>query len=162
MKPRYFRLLCLWSVLFVASLSLPSCQLDPSVTVPRSEEELETTDNNPSLWSQEIGPSGGSITGANAVFAVPAGALSTSVTLSMSYTASLSNEVVMGPAGQQFAEACTLTLDKPSGYDPEDTYHVFLWNTASSTWQDLGGTDNGATVSVSITHFSRYKVDEVS
>jgi hypothetical protein len=35
----------------------------------------------------------------------------------------------MGPHGQTFAVACTLSIAKPPSYDPEDTYHIFLWTT---------------------------------
>lgn len=137
------------------------CQSDQTPTSSPSVVDVgsDPEDNNPSLWSLSIGPSGGTVQGANADFTVPPDALASSVVITMAYNASLGNEVVMGPSGQQFAEACTLTMDKPSGYDPEDTYHIFLWDPSETAWEDLGGTDHGATVSATISHFSRYKVD---
>ncbi|MCA9754393.1 MAG: hypothetical protein KDA27_01220 [Candidatus Eisenbacteria bacterium] len=148
------------ALLFSTSLLIPGCQHDSNIntTAPHSIPELG--DNNPSLWSVTIGSAGGTVTGANAVFVVPEDALSSSVAITMYYQASLADEVVMGPSGQTFAEGCTLTMDKPSGYDPSATYHIYLWNTSTSTWDDMGGVDNGGSVSATVWHFCKFMVQE--
>jgi hypothetical protein len=144
------------------ALSQFGCQSDRPMSVSSPEVNAHVEDNSPSIWSEEIGPEGGTVVGANSIFVVPEDALSSSVSITMTFNPSLANEVVMGPSGQLFSEGCTLTINKPSGYNPSDTYHVFLWNPVSSTWVDQGGTDNGDTVSATIWHFSKYGVDKVS
>ncbi|MEZ4649507.1 MAG: hypothetical protein R3E97_12135 [Candidatus Eisenbacteria bacterium] len=157
---RFFYPLLALLLFSATSILTPGCQEDSRVNTIAPYSVPETPDNSPSLSTEYIGSSGGTVVGPNSTFVVPADALSTTVAITMLYQSSLADEVVMGPSGQTFAEGCTLTMDKPSGYDPNVTYHIYLWDPTTSTWDDQGGVDNGSTVSTTIWHFSKYKVDE--
>lgn len=148
--------------LLLLGLTSVGCQEDRPATTSPPVVDAQVEDNSPSIWSETIGSAGGSVLGANAAFVVPANALSSSVNISMAYNPSLGNEVLMGPSGQTFAVGCTLTIDKPSGYDTEATYHIYLWDPTTSSWIDQGGSDNGDSVSATIWHFSKYEIRDIA
>lgn len=113
-------------------------------------------------YSASIGSAGGALGGEDAWFAVPPNALSatTTITMVVSPVNSPGNllEAEMGPDGQTFSIACTLSIRKPSGYDLNDVYHIALWDEENSEWDDQGGTDQGSYVSLAVSHFSRYRI----
>jgi hypothetical protein len=113
-------------------------------------------------YSDVFGSAGGSLGGSDAWFDIPVNALSVSTTITMSVSPAYSPgsliEAEMGPDGQTFAVACTLSIRKPAGYDSNDVYHIALWDEVSEEWEDLGGTDHGSYVSLSVSHFSRYGI----
>jgi hypothetical protein len=113
-------------------------------------------------YAELIGPAGGSLGGSDAWFVVPANALSTETTITMSVSPAGSPgsllEADMGPNGQNFAVACTLSISKPAGYNQNDVYCIALWDETNSEWDDLGGTDHGSYVSLEVSHFSKYKI----
>ena len=110
-------------------------------------------------YTETFTSAGGSIGDAYAWFAVAPSALSVSTELSMEVCTELETTATMGPHGQTFAVACTLSIAKPASYNAEDTYHICLWNETTEEWDDLGGVDNGSYVSLAITHFSKYRLD---
>jgi hypothetical protein len=130
---------------------------------PGSGSAAIPLDENPLQYANTIGPSGGTVDGADADFDVPAEALADTVTITMTVSSIGGvTEVDMDPDGQTFEESCTLEINKPSGFSGEDPYHIFLWNETSEDWDDLGGTDTGSSVWVYIEHFSRYKIDSTA
>lgn len=142
-------------------ISLTACQEEPQRPVG-PEVTADHVEENPIATVVDIGPSGGQVNGYNGSFIVPSGALSSTVSISMSYNAASPTEAVMGPAGQQFAVACDLILDKPSGYDPTDEFEIQLWDEDEEEWISLGGTSLGPAVKVSISHFSKYRIVNTS
>ena len=149
--------LVLTSLLLVLSVG---CGLD-SPTTPDAPLQpplsSETCLQGP--YTETFTSAGGSMGDAYAWFAVPPSALSVSTELSMEVCTGPEPSATMGPHGQTFAVACTLSIAKPPSYDPEDTYHIFLWNETTEEWDDLGGVDNGSYVSLAVTHFSSYKLN---
>ena len=111
------------------------------------------------VYSTSVDSLGGTLDGPDADFSITTDALSTLTTITMTVNDLTPEEVVMGPGGQQFSETCLLLMDKPSGYSNSDTYSIFLWDSANSTWVDLDASDLGPVVIASIDHFSRYKID---
>jgi hypothetical protein len=57
--------------------------------------------------------------------------------------------------------ACTLSIAKPPSYDPEDTYHIFVLNTSTQEWEDEGGTDQGGSVTLSVTQCRTHKLGPI-
>ncbi len=122
-----------------------------------------------SYYSGTYGSLGGTLAGSSAWFTIPSGALSvpTTITMELQPAGGLNghptdiDEIVMGPDGQTFASSCTLNAYKPIGWDPEDVYHIALWDEENEEWDDIGGANHGYYVSASISHFSRYKVIQI-
>jgi hypothetical protein len=142
---------------FLLALSA-GCGLDSPTTPVAPVQPPISTVCLQGPYTETITSSGGWIGDSDAWFDVPPSALSVSTELSMEVCTGVEPSATMLPHGQTFAVGCTLSIAKPASYDAEDTYHICLWNETTEVWDDLGGTDNGSYVSVTITHFSDYKL----
>jgi len=129
----------------LASLLLGGCtQEDPSrALAPETIGQPEVT----SVYSSEIGPQGGVLTGDVCVLSVPAGALSSSCTVTMT------TSLVAGVPHAEFSHAvefskdCTVSLQRPSNASPGDVYRIDGWHASNGQWLPLGGGSQAAWVS---------------
>lgn len=71
------------------------------------------------------------------------------------------NVCELTPDGLTFSVPVTLDIALPPAAGVTDMYHIFWWNEAEEIWEDLGGTTSPGHVSVSIEHFSKYRLDQV-
>jgi hypothetical protein len=118
-----------------------------------------TEEGTSATGSQTIGPSGGSITVEGATLRVPAGALSTSRSISIRRVDSTppssliadSDVFEFGPDGLVFASPVTVTFDVPNVAASTRVY----WSTAVGDYEGLATEIGDDEVSASITHFSR-------
>ncbi|MCA9726372.1 MAG: hypothetical protein KC729_01735 [Candidatus Eisenbacteria bacterium] len=138
---------------------LAGCGTDPTTTPDsRTPPVVPSGTTIHGDYTETFGSGGGTMGDSDAWFVVPANALSVSTELTMQVCPGSETLAIMGPNGQTFAVACTLSIAKPASYDPQDVYHICLYNESTETWDDLGGTDNGSYVSLAVTHFSDYKL----
>jgi hypothetical protein len=105
---------------------------------------------------QIIGTSGGNVTQNGVTIGVPAGAVpsDTSVTITSATSppgyALASAAYQFGPAGLTFAKPITVTIPLTA---PTPGAHLF-WSNASGGFDDLGGTVSGTTLTGTVSHFS--------
>lgn len=142
----------------VLALSI-GCGLEtPTTSVPDASAVVVTEETFYGPYQASFSSSGGSFGGSAVWLNVSANALSSPTVLTMQVTTGTEKVATMGPHGQTFANACTLSFAKPANYDPEDVYYIYLWNETTEEWNELGGVDHGAYVSVAISHFSDYSL----
>lgn len=143
---------------------LVGCSQDELVVNPTGTRALEqrfvsfTTNQGPTTMSKDIGPTGGTIVAGPATLFVPAGALSETVTITVTGTEGSTTMCELLPHGQTFDVDVVLTLEKGS---PDD--HTILWyNDVSFVWQDVGGEVVGNSVRTELEHFSKYMTSLVN
>lgn len=142
----------------VLVLSVGCSSEGPVTPVPEVSAVVVTEDTFHGPYQESFSSSGGSFGDSTAWFDVSVNALSSPTVLSMGVSVAAETVATMGPHGQTFATPCTLSFVKPAGYDPEDTYYIYLWNETTEEWDELGGVDHGTHVSVAISHFSTYSI----
>ena len=118
---------------------------------------------------------GGTISlGSDAMVSIPAGALSGTTGLSIAIKkvssppsppsgfmlpGSVFEFTVGGNAVYKFAKPVTLTFTfNPASLSPGETPSVHYYDEASSKWVNLGGSVSGNTITVTVSHFTKYAV----
>jgi hypothetical protein len=136
------------------------CGLEAPTTtsVPGVSAVVVTEETFYGPYQATFSSSGGSFGNSAAWFAVSVNALTAPTVLTMGVTTGTNTVATMGPHGRTFANPCTLSFAKPASYDPEDVYYIYLWNETTEEWDELGGVDHGAYVSIAISHFSNYSM----
>ena len=104
---------------------------------------------------QDIGPEGGVVNAGPYSLSIPPGALSSTVTITLTQEQCDAWPVRLEPEGLQFAFAATLAFDAASEPNP-DTMTVAWWNPSTSQWVDQATTHDGMVASTQISHFSRW------
>jgi hypothetical protein len=113
----------------------------------------------PSKGSQSVDATGGTVTLADGTsLVIPAGALATAQTITVTSTADVPAGYVgysalytFGPSGLQFSKPVQLTLPVRAGATSPAVY----WSSATGTgFDELGGTAGTGTITTSIMHFS--------
>lgn len=136
-------------VLGMLFLGCGTSQSPVAVDQPASKNCLALAD------AQEIGPDGGYLSAGPYSLTVPPGALSSTVTITL--TQEVCNEwpVRLEPEGLQFTVPVTLAFDAASEPAPE-SMTIAWWNPSTSHWVDQATSHNGTVASTQISHFSRW------
>ena len=104
---------------------------------------------------QFIGPLGGTLSAGVYTLHIPAGALTSTVEITMNQENCGQWPVRLGPEGLQFMIPATLEFDASTEpYANEMT--VAWWNPSTSSWVDQQTRHSGTVVSTDISHFSRW------
>lgn len=146
------------------ALSLVGCSTDhgtePQSTQPLRVDVAQHANLAEYYYEQFVGSAGGTLPTAAAQLEIPEDAVTTATRFSIDVTTSSTEvEVDCGPSSIQFAEPVILSIDRPANADPEDELHVEWFDPSTSTWVNIGGTDNGDQVVVELNHFSKYRVN---
>jgi hypothetical protein len=105
--------------------------------------------------AQEVGPEGGYLNAGPYSLAIPPGALSSAVTITLTQEVCDEWPVRLEPEGLQFALPATLAFDAASEPNPA-SMTVAWWNPSTSQWVDQATTHEGTVASTQISHFSRF------
>jgi hypothetical protein len=139
-----------WAGVVLGMLFLGCTTQSPvDVSQPSSKQCLDMED------AQEIGAEGGVLNAGPYTLSVPAGALSSTVTITMTRETCGAWPVRLEPEGLQFAIPATLAFDVSSETDPA-SMTVAWWNPSTSAWVDQVTQHEDGIVSTQISHFSRW------
>lgn len=103
---------------------------------------------------------GGTVSADRATVVIPAGALYADAVISVTPETGRFVGATLGPHGTVFAKPVTLQFDlKGTGYLPTDDLTIYWFNEKSGAWEDIGGTLDPATMTLStqLEHFSDYR-----
>lgn len=104
-----------------------------------------------------IGPTGGTLSAGVYSLHIPAGALSSTVEITMNQENCGHWPVRLGPEGLQFTIPATLEFNA-SGEPHPDRMTVAWWNPSTSSWVDQETRRSDTVVLTDISHFSRYTI----
>jgi len=107
--------------------------------------------------SEPIGPAGGTLRAGVYALHIPAGALTSTVEITVNQESAGQWPVQLGPEGLQFMIPATLEFDAYGESHP-DQMTVAWWNPSTSSWMDQETRHGDVTVSTEISHFSRYTI----
>ena len=138
-------------VLGMLFLGCDTSQSPVAVDQPASKGDLAIAD------AQEIGPDGGYLNAGPYSLAIPPGALSSTVTITLTQEVRGAWPVRLEPEGLQFALPATLAFDAASEPDPA-SMTIAWWNPSTHQWVDQATTHEGVVASTQISHFSRWIV----
>lgn len=151
--------MCLLAVALAGSL-LTGCSQQDTILGPEKVEAVSqrffgmTASQGPTTVSKDIGSAGGNIVAGPATLHVPAGALSETVTITVTGIEGYAPSCELLPHGQTFNENVTLVLERNN---PE--HNTILWfDEAASEWVDVGGEVVGNSIQTELEHFSQYVV----
>lgn len=139
-------------VLGILFLGCGTTQSPVDVSQPSSKTCLEMDD------ALDIGSEGGILNVGPYSLSVPAGALSSTVTITMTRETCGEWPVRLEPEGLRFAIPATLAFDVASEPDP-DAMTVAWWNPSTSQWVNQATAHDGTIASTQISHFSRWVVN---
>jgi hypothetical protein len=135
--------------------------VDPALQLTLKTVHLLTCSRQPYAQTKAaVGPAGGTIVVGAHRLTIPAGALSSPVTITAEQMSGVVNSVRLQPAGLKFAKAATLTLSYSNCLLPPLTKRVVYTDEQLRILELIPSLDLRLSKSVngSILHFSRYAV----
>jgi hypothetical protein len=135
--------------------------VDPALQLTLKTVHLLTCSRQPYVQTKAVvGPAGGTIVVGAHRLTIPAGALSSPVTITAEQMSGVVNSVRLQPAGLKFAKAATLTLSYRNCLLPPLTKRVVYTDEQLRILELIPSLDLRLSKSVngSILHFSRYAV----
>jgi hypothetical protein len=140
-----------WAVVLTGAL-LVGCQSLQQPVTPEALPQAVTLSDE-----KDVGPDGGTLSCGPYSLVIPAGALSSTVHISMTQVTPGEWPVDLEPHGTQFAIPAVLTFDASSEPDPA-SMNVQYFNPGKGEWEDWPTTHVGSQCTSLLPHFSRWKI----
>ncbi len=155
MKARHWLQPIVPALSLVALAALIGCSSESERLFTPAQAVVQTDPGFSNYDSAVIGPSGGTLTITGARLEVPAGALASSITISM--TRHTDGSIDLAPDGQTFSVSVVLDQAPPPGATSQGSV-VQWYDPNASSWVTITSELGGLGRLASLAHFSGYRI----